>query len=325
MNKQSKIHLAGHLGLVGSSIHRKLQENGFRNFLLRSIDELDLTSQTNVEQFYAENKPEYVILAAALVGGIQVNNQYPADFIRVNLQIYTNIIDAAFRYGVKKLLFLGSSCIYPKLAPQPISEEYFMTGPLEITNEGYATAKIAGIKMCQAYLRQHSFKSICLMPTNLYGPGDNFDLKTSHVLPAFIRKFHEAVESGRTDVEIWGTGKPLREFMHVDDLADAVLFLMQYNYEELMRAAPDTILNVGVGEDISIRRLAELVAEVIEFKGELSFNPAQPDGTPRKLLDVSRLNSLGWKAKILLREGIQSTYQWYRENISHWKAIRGGV
>lgn len=323
MNKNIKIHLAGHLGLVGSAIHRKLQSEGFNNLLLRSIDELDLTNQSNIEQLYAENRPECVIIAAALVGGIQANSQFPADFIRINLQIQTNIIDAAFRYGVKKLLFLGSSCIYPKLAPQPMKEEYLLTGPLEITNEAYAIAKIAGIKMCQAYRRQHGFNAICLMPTNLYGPGDNFDLKTSHFMPAFIRKFHEAVEFGKTKVEIWGTGKPLRELLHVDDLADSVLFLMQYDYEELFRAAPDTIFNVGVGEDISIRSLAELTADVIGFKGELAFNPAQPDGTPQKLLDVTRLNSLGWKAKISLRDGIQSTYQWYKENADRWKAIRG--
>ncbi len=307
MDKASKIFVAGHRGLVGSAILRKLQAEGYTNLVTRTRAELDLRDQAAVNRFFAEERPEYVFLAAAKVGGILANSTYPADFIRDNLQIQTNVIDAAYRNGVKKLLFLGSSCIYPKYAPQPMKEEYLLTGPLEPTNEWYAVAKIAGIKMAQAYRRQYGFNAISLMPTNLYGPGDNFDLETSHVIPALIRKFHEAKVEGRPHVVVWGTGKPRREFLHVDDLADAALFLMN-NYDG------EEIINVGVGEDVSIRELAELIQDVVGFEGEIVFDTTKPDGTPRKLLDVSRLQALGWKAKIPLREGLASTYRWYVEN-----------
>ena len=307
MDKASKIFVAGHRGLVGSAILRKLQAEGYTNLVTRTRAELDLRDQAAVNRFFEEERPEYVLLAAAKVGGILANSTYPADFIRDNLQIQTNVIDAAYRNGVKKLLFLGSSCIYPKYAPQPMKEEYLLTGPLEPTNEWYAVAKIAGIKMAQAYRRQYGFNAISLMPTNLYGPGDNFDLETSHVIPALIRKFHEAKVEGRPHVVVWGTGKPRREFLHVDDLADAALFLMK-NYDS------EEIINVGVGEDVSIRELAELIRDVVGFEGEIVFDTTKPDGTPRKLLDVSRLQALGWKAKIPLREGLASTYRWYIEN-----------
>ena len=304
MRKDARIFVAGHRGLVGSAIHRRLLSDGYRNVLVRGRQELDLTQAHEVDRFFDQERPEYVFLAAAKVGGILANNTYPGDFIRENLAIQLNVIDAARRYGVKKLLFLGSSCIYPKYAPQPIKEEYLMTGSLEPTNEPYAVAKIAGITMCQAYNRQYGTNFICLMPTNLYGPGDNFDLETSHVLPALIRKFHEAKINGDRTVIVWGTGTPRREFLHVDDLADAALFLMKvYDSSE--------IINVGTGEDISIRELAELVAKVVGFQGELVFDVTKPDGTPRKLLDVSRLHSLGWRARIPLEEGIRATYEWY--------------
>ena len=304
MRKDAKIFVAGHRGLVGSAILRRLQASGFENLAVRARSELDLTDQRAVDGFFAAERPEYVFLAAAKVGGILANSTYPADFIRVNLQIQTNVIDAAYRHGVRKLLFLGSSCIYPRLAPQPMREEHLLTGPLEPTNEAYAIAKIAGIKMCQAYRRQYGFNAISLMPTNLYGPGDNFDLETSHVLPALIRKFHEAKVSGEREVVVWGTGTPRREFLHVDDLADAALFLMErYDSEE--------IINVGVGEDLSIRELAELVAEVVGYRGEITFDTSKPDGMPRKLLDVSRLFELGWRPRIPLREGIRQTYEWF--------------
>jgi GDP-L-fucose synthase len=282
VDKGAKIYVAGHRGLVGSAILRRLQAEGYQNLVLRTRKELDLTDQRAVYRFFEEERPEYVFLAAAKVGGILANATYPADFIRENLLIQTNVIDAAYRYGVKKLLFLGSSCIYPKYAPQPMKEEYLLTGPLEPTNEAYAVAKIAGIKMVQAYRRQYGFNGISLMPTNLYGPGDNFDLETSHVIPALLRKFHEAKVSGRWEVVVWGTGTPRREFLHVDDLADAALFLMRH-YEG------EEIVNVGVGEDISIRELAELIAKVVGFRGEIVYDTSKPDGTPRKLLDVSRL------------------------------------
>ena len=307
MDKESKIFVAGHRGLVGSAILRKLQAEGYTNLVTRTRAELDLRDQAAVNRFFEEERPEYVFLAAAKVGGILANSTYPADFIRDNLQIQTNVIDAAYRHGVKKLLFLGSSCIYPKYAPQPMKEEHLLTGPLEPTNEWYAVAKIAGIKMAQAYRRQYGFNAISLMPTNLYGPGDNFDLETSHVIPALIRKFHEAKVEGKPHVVVWGTGKPRREFLHVDDLADAALFLMK-NYDS------EEIINVGVGEDVSIRELAELIQDVVGFEGEIVFDTTKPDGTPRKLLDVSRLQALGWKARIPLREGLASTYRWYVEN-----------
>lgn len=304
MNKESKIFVAGHRGLVGSAILRKLRSLGYRNLITRTRDELDLRDQAAVDRFFEAERPEYVFLSAAKVGGILANSTYPADFIRDNLQIQTNVIDAAYRSGSKKLLFLGSSCIYPKHAPQPMKEEHLLTGPLEPTNEWYAVAKIAGIKMAQAYRRQYGFNTISLMPTNLYGPGDNFDLETSHVIPALIRKFHEAKERGESRVVVWGTGKPRREFLHVDDLADATVFLMQ-------RYDGEAFVNVGVGQDISIRDLAELIREVVGFEGEIRFDTSKPDGTPRKLLDVSKLNALGWQARISLRDGLQQTYRWY--------------
>jgi len=307
MNKESKIFVAGHRGLVGSAILRKLQAEGYTNLVTRTRAKLDLRDQAAVNRFFEEERPEYVFLAAAKVGGVLANSTYPADFIRDNLQIQTNVIDAAYRSRVKKLLFLGSSCIYPKFAPQPMKEEYLLTGSLEPTNEWYAVAKIAGIKMVQAYRRQYGFNAISLMPTNLYGPGDNFDLETSHVIPALIRKFHEAKVQGKPRVVVWGTGKPRREFLHVDDLADAALFLMQ-NYDG------EEIINVGVGEDVSIRELAELIRDVVGYEGEIVFDTTKPDGTPRKLLDVSRLHALGWRARISLREGLGQTYRWYLEN-----------
>jgi GDP-L-fucose synthase len=307
MEKDSKIYVAGHRGLVGAAIVRCLRKLGFENLVTRSRAELNLTSQVEVEGFFNSEKPDYVFLAAAKVGGIQANNTYPADFIRDNLQIQTNIIDSAYRNGVKKLAFLGSSCIYPKFAPQPMREEHLLTGELEPTNEWYAIAKIAGIKMCQAYRRQYGFNAISLMPTNLYGPGDNFNLANSHVLPALIRKFHEAKINNASNVTVWGTGTPKREFLHVDDLADASVFLMNHYDEE-------SIVNVGVGEDVSIGELAQLVKDVVGFSGEIVYDASKPDGTPRKLLDVSKLNALGWKAKIELRDGVASTYDWYLEH-----------
>lgn len=304
MEKNDKIYVAGHRGLAGSAILRALQAQGYNNLITRSSSELDLTNQSAVSAFFASEKPDYVFLAAAKVGGIQANDTYPADFIRDNLLIQTNVIDSAYKSGAKKLLFLGSSCIYPKFAPQPMSEDSLLTGPLEPTNEWYAIAKIAGIKMCQAYRKQYGFNAISLMPTNLYGPGDNFNLANSHVLPALIRKFHEAKETGSPSVEVWGTGTPRREFLHVDDLADAALFLLNnYNQAE--------IVNVGVGNDVTIRELAETVKAVVGFDGDLVFDSTKPDGTPRKLMDVSRLASLGWRAKTSLKEGIASTYQWF--------------
>ena len=307
MNKNARIYIAGHRGLVGSAIVRLLKREGYQNLLLRTHQELDLTQQTAVIKFFQTEHPDYVFLAAAKVGGIHSNNTYPADFIRNNLQIQTHIIEASYQTDVKKLLFLGSSCIYPKLALQPIKEEYLLTGALEPTNEWYAIAKIAGIKMCQAYRRQHGFNAISIMPTNLYGLGDNFHPENSHVLPALIRRFHEAKIRSDATVTVWGTGKPRREFLHVDDLANAVLFLMlHYDSEE--------IINVGVGKDVSIRELAEIVRDIVEYPGDINFDTSKPDGTPQKLLDVSRLDALGWKANISLREGIKSTYHWFLEN-----------
>lgn len=312
MEHRDKIYIAGHRGLAGSAIYRALQAKGYKNLLVRTSSELDLTNQQAVADFFKLEKPDYVFLAAAKVGGIVANNTYPADFIRDNLQIQTNVIDSAYRNKAKKLLFLGSSCIYPKLAPQPMPEDSLLTGPLEPTNEWYAIAKIAGIKMCQAYHKQYGFNAISLMPTNLYGPGDNFNLKNSHVLPALIRKCHEAKMNSTDSVEIWGTGSPKREFLHVDDLADAAIFLMK-NYDK-----PD-IINIGVGEDISIKTLAEMVKDVVGFKGDLVFNTEKPDGTPRKLMDVSHLNALGWNANISLINGITSTYQWFLDHQSDFR------
>ncbi|ERN00853.1 hypothetical protein AMTRI_Chr03g140010 [Amborella trichopoda] len=307
-DKSAKIFVAGHRGLVGSAIVRKLQYLGFNNLLLRTHKELDLTCQSDVEKFFSDEKPKYVILSAAKVGGIHANNTYPAEFIAVNLQIQTNVIDSAYKNGVKKLLFLGSSCIYPKFAPQPITEDALLTGPLEPTNEWYAIAKIAGIKMCQAYRLQYNWDAISGMPTNLYGPNDNFHPENSHVLPALMRRFHEAKVSGAKEVRVWGTGSPLREFLHVDDLADAVVFLMA-NYSGLVH------MNVGSGKEVTIKELAELVKEVVGFYGELVWDIMKPDGTPRKLMDSSKLASLGWVPNISLREGLIDTYKWYLQNL----------
>lgn len=306
MNNTSNIYVAGHRGMVGSAILRKLEADGCSNLLTRTSTELDLRRQDQVERFFESERPEYVFLAAAKVGGIHANNTYKADFILDNLQIQTNVITAAHRFGVKKLLFLGSSCIYPKMAPQPLKEEYLLTGPLEPTNEPYAIAKIAGMKSCEFLREQYGVDFISMMPTNLYGTNDNFDLKTSHVFPALIRKFHDAKESGAESVEIWGTGSPRREFLHVDDCADAAVFLMQ-NYSEGMT------INVGWGEDISIRELAELIQEIVGFEGNIFFNTDYPDGTPRKLLDTSRVNALGWRPKVGLRQGIEQTFRWFKE------------
>lgn len=307
MKKTDSIYVAGHRGLVGSAICRLLKKKGFENILTRTHAELDLTSQVAVREFFATEQPDFVFLAAAKVGGIHANNSYPADFIRDNLLIQTNIIDSAYQNRCKKLLFLGSSCIYPKFCPQPMKEEYLLTDSLEPTNEWYAIAKIAGIKMCQAYNRQYGFQAISLMPTNLYGPGDNFDLEVSHVMPALIRKFHQAKSDGTQEVEVWGTGKPQREFLHVDDLAAAALFLME-------TYADPKIVNVGSGQEVSIDELAHLVADVVEFKGTIRFNSNMPDGTPRKLLDVSYLQSLGWEANTPLQKGVQQTYKWFLDN-----------
>jgi GDP-L-fucose synthase len=312
MNPESSIFVAGHRGLVGSAIVRRLREGGFRNLVLRSREELDLTRQSEVEDFFATARPQFVFLAAAKVGGILANNNYPAQFLQDNLVIQTNIIDAAYRSGARKLLFLGSSCIYPKHAPQPIPEEALLTGSLEPTNEWYAIAKIAGLKMCQAYRRQYGFNAISAMPTNLYGPGDNFSLQTSHVLPALLRKFHEAKERGAAEVEVWGTGKPRREFLHVDDLADACVFLM-HDYEG------DGWINIGWGRDETIAELAQTVSRVVGFKGTLRFDTSKPDGTPRKLLDTSKLTALGWQPKIDLEAGIRSTYEWFLKHLDSLK------
>ena len=312
MNKSDKIYVAGHRGLVGSAIVRNLEAKGFNNLLLRTSKELNLTSQADVNVFFENEKPDYVFLSAAKVGGIHANDIYPADFIRDNLQIQTNVIDAAYRNNVQKLLFLGSSCIYPKFAPQPMKEEHLLTGELEPTNEWYAVAKIAGIKMCQAYKKQYGFNAISLMPTNLYGPGDNFNLENSHVLPALIRKFHDAKIKASENVMVWGTGSAKREFLHVDDMADASVYLMN-NYSD------SEIVNVGVGEDVSIAELAGIVKQSVGYTGEIIYDTSKPDGTPRKLLCVDKLNDAGWRAKINLSEGVESTYNWFLENI---KVIR---
>lgn len=306
MNKNSKIFVAGHKGLVGSSVVRKLTENGFENIITRTRQEVDLENQSAVYKLFLETKPDYVFMCAAKVGGILANQTYPVDFIRSNLLVQQNIIDASFYSGVQKLLFLGSSCIYPKFSPQPIKEEYLLTGELEPTNEWYALAKIAGIKTCQAYSKQYGFNAISLMPTNLYGINDNFNLNSSHVLPALIRKFHEAKISN-TPVTIWGTGKPKREFLYVDDLAEACLYLMD-NYNST------DIINVGTGEDVSIKELSEIIKTVVDFSGEILYDSTKPDGTPRKLLDVSKINSLGWKHKTNLETGIKNTYEWFLKN-----------
>jgi len=337
MEKNSRIYVAGHKGLVGSAIYRRLQSEGYSRLITRTHQELDLLRQADVERFFETERPEYVFLAAAKAGGILANSSYPAEFIYNNIMVQTNVIHAAYMAQVKKLLFLGSSCIYPRECPQPMKEEYLLSGKLEPTNEPYAIAKIAGIKMCQSYNRQFGTCFVSVMPTNLYGPGDNFDLETSHVLPALIRKFHEAKireanlqevggkrleaneerggsasnlkrsapqTSNASSVTIWGTGTPRREFLYVDDLADACVFVMNH-YEE------DEIINIGAGKDISIKELAELIKDITGFEGAIRYDPSKPDGTPRKLLDVSRLESLGWRSRISLREGIEKTYQWY--------------
>lgn len=308
MNKEDKIYIAGHRGMVGSAILRKLQNEGFTNIITRTSAELDLSRQKDVEDFFEAEKPDYVFLAAAKVGGIVANNTYRADFIYINLQIQNNVIHSAYLNKVKKLMFLGSSCIYPKLADQPLKEDYLLTGLLEPTNEPYAIAKIAGIKMCEAYRDQYGCNFISVMPTNLYGPNDNYDLKNSHVLPALIRKFHEAKEKNIPAVEIWGSGTPKREFLHVDDLAEACVFLMN-NYDESL------FLNVGTGEDLSIKELALLIKDIVGYKGELNFDTTKPDGTPRKLMDVSRLHNLGWSHKIELKDGIKSVYEQVKDSL----------
>lgn len=307
MDSGSRVFVAGHRGLVGSAIVRALNGAGHRNLIVAGRDSVDLRNRSAVDAFFEAQRPEYVFLAAARVGGILANDTYPADFLYENLTIQANVIDSAFRHGVSKLLFLGSSCIYPRLAPQPIREEYLLTGPLEPTNEWYAIAKITGIKMCQAYRKQHGFNAISLMPTNLYGPGDNFDLQSSHVLPALLRKFTDAAERRAPEVVVWGSGSPRREFLHVDDLADACLYLMNH-YSE-----PEPI-NVGTGEDLTIRELAEMIQRLTGFAGTMTWDSSRPDGTPRKLLDVSRLTALGWKARIPLEQGLRDTLRWYLES-----------
>ena len=307
MDIESKIYVAGHRGMVGSAITQRLNDLGYKNIVSRTSKELDLTNQAAVNVFFESEKPDYVFLSAAKVGGILANDTYPAEFIRDNLLIQTNVIDAAYRNDVSKLLFLGSSCIYPKMANQPITEDQLLTGPLEPTNEWYAIAKIAGIKMCQAYRKQYGFNAISLMPTNLYGEGDNFHLENSHVIPALIRKFHDARQADASSVEVWGTGKAKREFIDVKDLAEAAVFLM-LNYDEA------EIVNVGTGVDVSIGELAELVKKVTDFNGEIVFDTSKPDGTPRKLLDVSKLHNLGWKENISLEDGLTNAYNWFLDN-----------
>jgi GDP-L-fucose synthase len=307
LEKNSKIYIAGHTGLVGSAIVRNLEKNGYGNLFFRTFDDLDLTNQKETRAFFNSEKPEYVFLAAAKVGGIKANNDFPADFVYQNLQVQNNVIHSAFLNRTKKLLFLGSSCIYPRDCPQPIKEEYFMTGPLERTNDAYAIAKIAGIKMCQSYNRQYGTNFISVMPTNLYGPNDNFDLESSHVIPALLRKFHDAKVGNEDKVVIWGTGKQRREFLYVDDLADVCVFLMN-NYDD------SEIVNIGTGEDIKIIELAKLIKKIVGFEGKIENDLSKPDGTPRKLLDISRLRSLGWQNKTTLDEGLRCTYNWFKKN-----------
>lgn len=309
LENDAKIYVAGHRGLAGSAIVRQLEAQGYSNLVYRTSNELDLRDKIQVDHFFEEQQPAYVFLAAAKVGGIVANNEYPAEFIRDNLLIQTNVIDASYRYGVKKLLFLGSTCIYPKFAPQPMSEETLLTGVLEPTNEPYAIAKIAGIKMCESYNRQYGTNFISVMPTNLYGPNDNFDLGTSHVLPALIRKFHEAKINNDQSVEVWGTGTPRREFLYVDDLAYAVIYLMN-NY------TGNQFVNIGVGKDITIKELAEKIKTIVGFENDIIFNTSKPDGTPRKLVDVTRLNKLGWQASTTLDDGLPKAYEWFLNNIA---------
>lgn len=310
MDTESSIYVAGHRGLVGSALVRKLKALGYRHILTKTRNELDLTNPYQVDHFFEENRPQYVFLAAAKVGGIYANSKYPADFIRENLAIQTNVIHASYRFQAKKLLFLGSSCIYPKMAPQPLMEDYLLSGKLEHTNEPYAIAKIAGIKMCEAYNTQYNTDFMAVMPTNLYGPNDNFDLEHSHVLPALIRKFHEAKATGQSHVVVWGTGMPRREFLHVDDLADACIYLM----EKFHAKTVGPFLNIGTGEDLPIKVLAQLIRETVGFTGNIVFDSTKPDGTPRKVMDVSKTDRLGWKASIGLKEGIEKTYRWFQEH-----------
>jgi len=312
MNKNSKIYVAGHRGLVGSALVRRLNARGYHNLVLRTHAELDLQDQAAVQSFFAQEKPEYVILAAAKVGGIHANNTYPAEFIHDNLVIQSNVIQSAWQHKVSRLLFLGSSCIYPKACPQPIKEEYLLTGPLEPTNRPYALAKIAGIEMCHAYNRQYGTQYLAAMPTNLYGPNDNYDLNNSHVLPALIRKMHEAKQRGDKEVVVWGTGTPKREFLYSEDMADACIYLLEQPQDKLASLFNDEhppLVNIGCGEDLTIRELAGLVAEVVGFKGDLAFDTSKPDGTMRKVMDVSRINALGWQRRMPLREGIALSYQ----------------
>ncbi len=316
MNKNAKIFVAGHTGLVGSAVKKRLESEGYVNLILKPHADIDLRDQKDVDAFFCRERPEYVFLCAARVGGIQANSTYPAEFIYDNIMIAANVIHSSYMYGVKKLLNLGSSCIYPKLAPQPLEEAYLLTGPLEPTNEPYAIAKIAAIKLCRYYNAQYNTNFISVMPTNLYGPGDNFDLSTSHVLPALIRRFHEAKEKGDPGVTLWGTGNPRREFLYVDDLASAVIYLMS-TYES---QAVGEFVNIGTGQDLAIRELAELVREIIGYPGDIYWDTSKPDGTPRKLLDIGRIMELGWRPRVSLSEGIRQTYIWYRENMEH---IRG--
>jgi GDP-L-fucose synthase len=310
MNKDAKIFLAGHTGLVGSAVKRKLESEGYENIVTCSFPDIDLTMQSDVEMLFSREKPEYVFLCAAKVGGILANSTYPAEFIYDNIMIAANVIHASYKHGVKKLLNLGSSCIYPKLAPQPLKESYLLTGELEPTNEPYAIAKIAAIKMCRYFNAQYSTNNISVMPTNLYGPGDNFNLATSHVLPALIRRFHEAKDQGMPYVTLWGTGSPKREFLHVDDLANALVYLMRsYDAQTI-----GEFVNIGTGKDMTIRDLAELIKGIVGYTGEVRWDSSKPDGTPQKLLDIHRIDELGWKAGISLKEGITNTYEWYLEN-----------
>ena len=310
MNKTDKIYVAGHRGLVGSAIVRNLQSKGYSNIVGRTHQELELTDQQAVRAFFEEERPDVVVLAAAKVGGINANNTTPAEFIYDNLQVQCNVIQCCHQYGVKKLLFLGSTCIYPKMAPQPIPEDALLTGPLETTNEAYAVAKIAGMEMCKFYKRQYGDDFISCMPTNLYGPHDNYDLKGSHVLPAMIRKFHEAKLSNAPSVELWGTGTPLREFLYVDDMADACVFLLE-NYDG------EQHVNIGTGKEVTIKELAEMVKKTVGFEGEIIWNDSRPDGTPRKLTDVTKLHALGWRHKVELEEGIGMAYDWFKENVEN--------
>jgi GDP-L-fucose synthase len=317
MEKDAKIYVAGHRGLVGSAIVRKLQSEGYNNLVLKTHTELDLLNQKAVADFFVKEKPEYVFLAAAKVGGILANNTYPAQFIFENLQIQNNIIHNSYLNGVKKLLFLGSSCIYPRECPQPMKEEYLLTGVLEQTNEPYAIAKIAGIKMCQSYNRQYGTNFIAAMPTNLFGPGDNFDLESSHVLPALIRKFHESKISQRPFVVMWGTGRPRREFLHVDDVADAVVFLMNnFNPTKEQNIQGEMFVNVGRGEDLTVSELGEMIGRVVDYDGEIQWDTTRPDGTPQKLLDVSKLKAMGWQPRYSLEEGLRQSYEWFKTNFS---------